>query len=89
MQTNLTILARFPDTLIKRIDGFETRIDGFENIVQDAVGTAVSTTVAEALVVQPLVPQAEVEHGKGGVAGDLLVHGQELWQPGYNIGAET
>ena len=70
-------------------------MDGLQPVVGalgrrlDVVILIVRETVAEALVVQPLVPQAEVEHGEGRVAGDLLVHGQELWQPGYKIGAET
>ena len=55
-------------------------MDGFEPVVGalgrrlDVVVLVVRETVAEALVVQPLVPQAEVEHGECGVSGDFLVH---------------
>ena len=36
------------------------------------------------LVVQPLLPKAEVEHGECAIAGDLLVHREELWQSAGN-----
>ena len=36
------------------------------------------------LVVQPLLSKAEVEHGECAIAGDLLVHGEELWQSAGN-----
>ena len=47
----------------------------------DVVVLVVREAVAEPLVVDPLLPQAEVEHGEGGVARHLLVHIEELGQP--------
>ena len=46
----------------------------------DVVVLVVREPVAEPLVVQPLLPKAEVEHGECAITGDFLVHGQELWQ---------
>ena len=51
----------------------------------DVVVLVVGEPVAEPLVVQPLLPQAEVEHGECAIACDLLVNGQELWQSGGKI----
>ena len=48
----------------------------------DVVVLVVGEPVAEPLVVQPLLPQAEVEHGECAIACHLLVNGQELWQSG-------
>ena len=36
------------------------------------------------LVVQPLLSKAEVEHRECAIAGDLLVHREELWQSAGN-----
>ena len=63
-------------------------MDGLQSVVGslcgrlDVVVLVVRQPVAEPLVVQPLLPQAEVEHGECAITSDLLVHGQELWQSG-------
>ena len=63
-------------------------MDGLQSVVSsfcgrlDVVVLVVREPVAEPLVVQPLLPQAEVEHGECAIACDLLVNGQELWQSG-------
>merc|ERR1719410_357729 len=61
-------------------------VDGLQPVVGalsrrlDVVVVVVRETVAEPLVVQPLLPKAEVEHRECAIAGDLLVHCEELWQ---------
>merc|ERR550525_1717810 len=50
------------------------------SVVASIVVLVVGEPVAEPLVVQPLLPQAEVEHRECAIACHLLVNGQELWQ---------
>ena len=63
-------------------------MDGLESVVSplrrglDIVVLIVRQPVAEPLVVQPLLPQAQVEHGECAITSHFLVHGQELWQSG-------
>ena len=63
-------------------------VDGLQSVVSsfcgrlDVVVLVVREPVAEPLVVQPLLPQAEVEHGECAITSDFLVHSQELWQSG-------
>ena len=61
------------------MDGLQSVVGSFRGRL-DVVVLVVREPVAEPLVVQPLLPKAEVEHGECAITGDFLVHGQELWQ---------
>ena len=63
------------------MDGLQSVVGSFRGRL-DVVVLVVREPVAEPLVVQPLLPKAEVEHGECAITGDFLVHGQELWQSG-------
>ena len=79
-----------------RVNSDEGRlpVDGLQSVVSflrgrlDIFILVVGESVAEPLVVQPLVSQAEVEHGECAITGDFLVHGQELWQSGEIRGSK-
>ena len=66
------------------MDGLQSVVGSFRGRL-DVVVLVVREPVAEPLVVQPLLPKAEVEHGECAIAGDFLVNGQELWQSGGKI----
>ena len=65
------------------MDGLQSVVSSFRGRL-DVVVLVVREPVAEPLVVQPLLSQAEVEHGECAITSDFLVHGQELWQSGDN-----
>jgi len=61
-------------------------VDGLQSVRSflsrlDVVILVIRESVAEPLVVDPLLPQTEVEHREGGVPRHLLVNVQELGQP--------
>ena len=69
------------------VDGLQSVVSSFRGRL-DVVVLVVRESVAEPLVVQPLLPQAEVEHGECTITSDFLVHGQELWQSGDKRGSK-
>ena len=70
------------------MDGLQSVVGSFRGRL-DVVVLVVREPVAEPLVVQPLLPKAEVEHGECAITGDFLVHGQELWQSGVKKGVKN
>merc|ERR1719222_1555722 len=59
------------------VDGLQSVVSSFRGRL-DVVVLVVREPVAEPLVVQPLLPKAEVEHGECAITSDFLVHGQEV-----------